>query len=112
MPHTKLKARDMLLNDAEGAVLELMLAVNSMDQDGYLRGLRYRPNPPTPRKEYLCWDVMRTAVAAGYDAYDRDGWLSVLGFTCVFTDVDYDKVAYCAMNFVRLGDFLLPMEVV
>jgi hypothetical protein len=55
---------------------------------------------------------MRTAVAAGYDAYDRDGWLSVLGFTCVFTGVDYDKVAYCAMNFVRLGDFLLPMEVV
>jgi hypothetical protein len=111
MPHAQLKARDMLLSAEEGAFLELLLATNSLDQNGYLRGLRYRPAAPIPRTEYLCWDLMRMTVASGYDAYDRDGWLAVLGMFCVFAGVDYDKVAYCAMNFVRLEDFLLPMEV-
>ena len=40
----------MLLNREEHAMLELLLAINSMDQDGYLRGLRYRPLAPVPRK--------------------------------------------------------------
>ena len=111
MSNPTLKARAMLLNREEHAMLELLLAINSMDQDGYLRGLRYRPLAPVPRKEYLCWNAMRIAVQLGYDAYDRAGWQAVLGQCCLMADIDYDKIAYCAMNFVTLADFLLPTEI-